>query len=218
LDFKSKGNFVLQTGSCSFLYLHIGPWGKLFILLLSSLILALTFFLFPNRQHSSISHPIDPISLPSTGTGAGGAHGGGCGRLGRAVPSGWSGGRSWHWSVRQRAARTARRRAQAGAVGAGAGAQPLCRWPRRSERCTRRRQGAGARQRRNGRGGCWRRGWRRAREWFGRGGATACAGAGGAGRGPSGVNGRQADGVSRGRSWTGMCTSARAARRGPRVR
>jgi hypothetical protein len=50
------------------------------------------------------------------------------------------------------------------------------------------------------------------------GGAGAGAGAGAAGRGPSGMNGRQAGGVSRCRSWTGTCTSAGAARLGPRVR
>jgi hypothetical protein len=37
LGFKSTGNFVLQTGPCNFLYLHISPRGKPFLFLLCSL-------------------------------------------------------------------------------------------------------------------------------------------------------------------------------------
>jgi hypothetical protein len=45
------GNFVLQTGPCSFLYLRIGPWGNLFILLLYFFSpLASLFFFLPHRR------------------------------------------------------------------------------------------------------------------------------------------------------------------------
>jgi hypothetical protein len=54
---------VLQTGPCSFQKLRIRPWRIPLVLPLSSF-LSGPFLL--HRQHSSISHPTDPISLSSS--------------------------------------------------------------------------------------------------------------------------------------------------------
>jgi hypothetical protein len=58
-------NFVLQTGPCSFLYLRIGPWGKLFILLLCSFNPGALIFFHWQHYHlvPSYPHPILSFSL-----------------------------------------------------------------------------------------------------------------------------------------------------------
>jgi hypothetical protein len=64
LGFKSAGNFVLQSGPCSFLYLHIGPWGipSIFLLPLTYLLpWCLLPFFFPPAARQL--YPI-PILLP----------------------------------------------------------------------------------------------------------------------------------------------------------
>jgi hypothetical protein len=60
LSFKSTGNFVLQIGPCSFLYLRIDPWGSLFILLLYFFLLGISVFA------SSAGRTYPFLSLSST--------------------------------------------------------------------------------------------------------------------------------------------------------
>jgi hypothetical protein len=78
LGFKSTGNFVLQTCPCSFLYLRIGPWGKLFILLLCFFSPCRLLLSFPTSSTaSSLSTP--SLSPPPLGS----AQAGSSARLGR---------------------------------------------------------------------------------------------------------------------------------------
>jgi hypothetical protein len=56
------GNFVSQTGPCNFLFLRIGPWGNLFILLLYffSPWRLLLFFLHWRQPHPHASFFLPP--------------------------------------------------------------------------------------------------------------------------------------------------------------
>jgi hypothetical protein len=103
------GNFVLQIGPCSFLYLCISPWRKPFLFLLCSLSLTCSLLAFLVLA-ASLSLPVFfplPLFLPSTGAE----------RLGRRLASG----RRWRPGQARSACGAARQEPERrGASGCGA--------------------------------------------------------------------------------------------------
>jgi hypothetical protein len=121
------GNFALQTSPCSFLKLHISPWGIPFIFLLCSLSLSplsSSGISIPHRQHSPNLYPLSLSVSFLTQQGLGGA---------RQARTGAASGSAWEWAAR----------GSVGGRAAAAAAGALGRGLRRARRAARLARGAG---------------------------------------------------------------------------